>query len=130
MTRRLSTGVWFLVSIAVLGFPSAAPGDTGIVCIPSVVESPADCTFNIWGYVHDAAGKPAVDVSVTGGTRDTRTDSNGFYDLYELQFGAHDVSAFRGQNCTSPIGEVYVSPDRAILDGGTRQDLTLPCVLD
>lgn len=121
---------WIVGSSLVLAGASALGGDDQIhqPCIPPVwTSSPAECTFNIWGYVKDEEGRPFANMTVSDGSPagTTRTDSNGFYDLFETLYGTYSISTGRSGCIASAVVNVQLIP--ALEQGGKRQDFTLPC---
>lgn len=96
-----------------------------LVCVPPLVASPARCTLDIYGTVTDLSGAPMPGVLVNDGGKTAITDSNGFYDLHEIQFGTYSLS-FSRSDCSGPTSSVTVTP-MALVTGGVRHDKQLPC---
>jgi len=96
-----------------------------LACVPPLVDSPARCTFNIYGFVTDINGLPVSGVYVDDGGSTAISDFRGFYDLYQLQPGTVTLGYSYG-NCGGNE-TVSSSIDSALLNGGKRHDIQLPC---
>lgn len=114
-----------------LGHLSKAGPLEEIVCIPPVVQSEARCTFNIYGYVTDKDRIPLAGVWVSDGDFNAVTNDQGFYDLWELQNGGDFGLTFwlPGREGCHRTYRVNTQVQKALLEGGTRQDAQLPCSL-
>lgn len=126
--HRLEPILIYLIAALTTGAVRADP-IADIVCVPPVVASPARCTFDIFGYVTDADGIPLDGAWISDGFRNAVTDSQGFYDLWQLQPGATTTIAVwhpRVQACHRSYS-VNRQVHNSFLNGGTRQDAELPC---
>lgn len=109
-----------------IGF--AGPAKSPCIAPVPASGSPADCTFDIWGYVTDSKGDPiegALIRDVHNGF-ETYSDANGFFDLYERSPGSYTISAFvvfPGGTCNRVLIK-WVGPE-ALVFGGAREDFDL-----
>lgn len=104
----------------------AAGGDEPPGCVRPVVESPARCTFDVWGYVLDSEGLIVPAARVSYQDREATSDERGFYDLTLPAPGSYDLTVASHPECHVTI-RVDVDAYTSVATGGTRRDLTLPC---
>lgn len=121
---RLSATILAGSLVYLLGLPSPSSSAEPATCVhPANSSSPAQCTFDIWGYV-TLNGSPVSGALVYDALGSTTTDSNGFYDLDELEPGQYRVVAATSRCQTSQV--VEDDAVSAVENGGQRVDFALP----
>lgn len=125
--RTLTSGLVALMAAGLLLLAPARPAHAAACVPPQNAGSQAQCTFDVWGYVHHADGMAAASAYVTDDFgHAVYTDGNGFYDLYELATGRFRITASLPE---AGCFETAWADDGmgAIVNGGARVDFTLPC---
>ncbi|MHB8511177.1 MAG: exo-alpha-sialidase [Actinomycetota bacterium] len=95
-------------------------------CIGPIVMSRAKCTFDVYGFVRDSLGELMSGATVTEGSTRIKTNSSGFYDMFEGTPGAHDLLVRITGICFMHV-HVNVDAAYALQNGGEKQDVRLPC---
>lgn len=137
MAERRLNRRWVVVAATVFGAGAALVGPlatSGAASPPTCVHpvnssSKAQCTFDVWGYVTYQNGSPVAGADMTDHAgQNLSSDANGFYDFYELEPGTYYIEAHAPNQFGCYIQQfVDDNAAKALMNGGTRADLQLPC---